>query len=162
LIIVIFSHPLALCFAKKLNQAKNCRGIGGTFVGWLKNHEICTVEKSLQKFETLKPWNYKILKPWWQGISKSWFFKTSKPWNLQNVKTFKLFKWPDEKSMTSSISFIFTSDELLSVLKKVSLTEFRKKIVAPGGGRPKFPIMSFLSVHFFLYKNSKTLKNFDW
>jgi hypothetical protein len=29
-------------------------------------------------------------------------------------------------------------------VKKVSFTEFRKKILAPGGGRPKFPILSFL------------------
>jgi hypothetical protein len=42
---------------------------------------------------------------------------------------------------TSSISFIFTSDLLLSVLKKVSSTEFRKK----KSWRPVVAAQSFLT-----------------
>ena len=62
------------------------------------------------------------------------------------------------KLLRSSILFIFSPDVLLSIPNKVPFTELRKKILAPFGGRPKFPILAFLTVGRFTAFDTKTQK----
>jgi hypothetical protein len=83
------------------------------------------------------------------------YFSALKPWNLIPLKA-PFWKNYPLKKWTSSISFIFTADVLLSVLKKVAFTESRKTMA--NGGRPKFPVLKFLSIRRFTFFDTKTPK----
>jgi hypothetical protein len=94
-------------------------------------------------------------------------FPKSRFLQVRGLKTWKphFEKITCWKKSTSSISFIFTPDVLQSVLKKVLYSKSWKKNPGALWRPPKvsnFGLFECWTVHFFWYKISKTLKNFDW